>query len=160
MEKTYTPLTEVRRTMRVKWYRSPIDKTVLHSIMQRSDLQGWFQSVGHLALGAATGALTYYMFVQQLWVAFALFIHGTVVTFFGLAVHELGHGTVFKTRWLNRFFLYIYSLLVWHNHYDYAMSHTYHHRYTLHPDGDREVVLPKTPSLRAFYLDNVKLGQS
>jgi fatty acid desaturase len=24
------------------------------------------------------------------------------------------------------------------------MSHTYHHRYTLHPDGDREVLLPQT----------------
>ena len=154
MEKTYTPLTEVRRTMRVKWYRSPIDKSVLRSIMEPSDLQGLFQSLGHLALWAGSGTLTYYLFVQKLWVGFALalFIHGMISSFFSFPLHELGHGTVFKTRWLNRFFLYIYSLLAWHNHHIYAMSHTYHHRYTLHPEGDREVVLPTNPSLRVLYL--------
>ena len=154
MEKTHTPLADVRRRMRVKWYRSPIDKDVLRKLMQRSDLQGWFQSLGHLALWAGTGFLTYYLFTQQLWVAFALalFVHGTFASFFSSGCHELDHGTVFKTRWLNRFFLVIYSRLAWFNYHDYALSHTYHHRYTLHMDGDREVELPKTPSLRALYL--------
>ena len=62
--------------------------------------------------------------------------------FKGVAAHELGHGTVFKTKSLNKIFLLIYSLLSWHNHHEYNISHTYHHRYTLHPEGDREVVLP------------------
>ena len=34
------------------------------------------------------------------------------------------------------------SLLTWWSYHEYAMSHTYHHRYTLYPEGDREVVLP------------------
>ena len=54
----------------------------------------------------------------------------------------MGHGTVFKTKALNRLFLRIYSIVIWHNHHEYAMSYTYHHRYTLHPQGEREVVLP------------------
>ena len=151
---SYAPLNEVRRTLRVKWYRSPIDPAVLRRLMQRSDLRGAFQAVGHLALAAATGALTYYLFTQRLWAAFALALlfHGGVTSFFFAACHELDHGTVFKTKWLNRLFLRIYAFLAWFNYHDYALSHTYHHRYTLHPDGDREVVLPKTPSLRALYL--------
>ena len=32
------------------------------------------------------------------------------------------------------------------------LCHTYHHLYTLHPRGDREVTLPKDPSLKFFYL--------
>jgi len=32
------------------------------------------------------------------------------------------------------------------------MSHSYHHRFTLHRIADKEVVLPKTPSLRFLYL--------
>ena len=32
------------------------------------------------------------------------------------------------------------------------MSHSYHHRFTLHPIADKEVALPKTPSLRVLYL--------
>ena len=154
MSNAYAPLDDVRRTMRVKWYRSPIDPAVLRRLMQRSDLRGGFQAVGHLALAAGTGVLTYYLFSRQLWVAFAvaLLLHGGVTSFFSSACHELDHGTVFKTKWLNRLFLHLYSFLAWFNFHDYALSHTYHHRYTLHPDGDREVVLPKVPSLRVLYL--------
>jgi fatty acid desaturase len=32
------------------------------------------------------------------------------------------------------------------------MSHTYHHLYTLHPRGDREVVLPTEPDLHVLHL--------
>ena len=151
----HTPLAQVRKKFRVKWYRSPIPRDQLSALMRRSNLRGAAQSVGHLALWAATGAITFYCFIQGWWIAFAvaLFCHGTVGSFFrGLAVHELAHGTVFKTPALNRAFLYVYSLLSWWNHYEYAMSHTYHHRYTLHPQGDREVVLPRTPTLRFLCL--------
>jgi len=123
--------------------------------MQRSNLRAAFQAVGHLGLWVATGIVSYYLYNQQLWVGFgvALFLHGTVGSFFkGLAVHELGHGTVFTSKKVNRAFLYIYSLLGWWNHHEYAMSHTYHHRYTLHPEGDGEVVLPRNPTLKALIL--------
>jgi fatty acid desaturase len=150
----YKPLAKVRDTLRVEWYRCPIPGAQLRALSRRSDLQGWFQTLGHLVLFAGTGVLAAYLFVQQQWIGFAcaLFAHGTVTSFLGLAVHELGHGTVFRTKWLNKFFLRVYSLLAWHNFHDYAMSHTYHHRYTLHPEGDREVTLPKNPSLNVFYL--------
>jgi fatty acid desaturase len=118
--------------------------------MQRSDLQGAFQTLGHLGLFAATGTLTAYFFTQAMWLPFALALwcHGTVGTFFrGLASHELGHGTVFRTKWLNGFFLHIFSVLSWWNHHEYAMSHTYHHRYTHYPEGDREVPLPEVLAL-------------
>ena len=154
MSSTYTPLDEVRRSMRVRWYRSPIDPATLRGLMRRDDRRGAFQAVGHLALAAATGVLTYYLFTRRLWVAFALALlfHGAVTSFFIFACHELVHGTVFRTKRLNRLFLHVYSFLGWFNVHDYALSHTYHHRYTLHPDGDGEVVLPKTPSLRLLYL--------
>lgn len=151
---TYPPLETVRRTMRVRWYRSPIDPAELRRLMQRSNLRGAFQAVGHLSLAAATGVLTYYLYRHQIWIGFvaALLFHGTVTSFFSSGCHELDHGTVFKTKSLNRFFLKIYSVLSWFNYHDYALSHTYHHRYTLHPNGDREVLLPKTPTLKLLYL--------
>ena len=151
----YRPLDEVRSTLRVSWYRSPIDPIRLRQLMQRSDLSGLFQAFGHLALWSVTGLLCYYAFTRQLWVGVAamLFLHGTVGSFFrGIATHELGHGTVFKTSWLNSVFLRVYSVLGWWNFHEFAMSHTYHHRYTLHPEGDREVMLPKNPTLRFLYL--------
>ena len=59
---------------------------------------------------------------------------------------------MFKTRWLNAAFLRLYGVLTWWNFHEYAMSHTYHHTYTLHPRADKEVVLPKPPSLAPLYL--------
>ena len=152
---TYRPLNEVRRTLRVSWYRSPVDPVRLRELMQRSDQRGLVQALGHLALWSLTGVSCYFLLTRQLWVGFAvmLFLHGTVGSFFrGIATHELGHGTVFKTRWLNSVFLRVYSVLGWWNFHEFAMSHTYHHRYTLHPAGDREVMLPKNPTLRFLYL--------
>ena len=151
----YRPLAEVRRTLRVKWYRCPIDPALLRELMRRSDWRGAAQSVGHLLLWGATGTAACLLFVEQLWALFgaALVAHGTVGSFFkGAAIHELGHGTVFRTKWLNGFFMRIYCLLGFANVYDFKLSHSYHHRYTLHPAGDREVVLPQDPTWRFFYL--------
>ncbi|MCE2489174.1 MAG: fatty acid desaturase [Anaerolineae bacterium] len=152
---SYPPLADVRKTLRVEWYRSPIPGKTLRELSRRSDLQGWFQAGGHLALFCLTGALVFHYWSLQLWGAFivALFCHGTVTSFFsGIAPHELGHGTVFRTKWLNKVFLHIFSLIGWFDTYDYNMSHTYHHRYTLHPEGDREVLLPIEPTLASTFV--------
>ncbi|MDD9955313.1 MAG: fatty acid desaturase [Anaerolineaceae bacterium] len=151
----YQPLDEVRKTLRVEWYRSPIPGAKLRELSRRSDRQAWFQAGGHLALFVITAALVTHFWSLQLWGVFlvALFCHGTVTSFFtGVAPHELGHGTVFRTKWLNKVFLYLFSLIGWWNIYDYGSSHTYHHRYTLHPEGDRENLLPLEPSLASFFM--------
>ncbi len=148
------PLDQLFKSYKIDWYRCPIERAALRKLAQRSDVQGLFQAVGHLALAAVTAALTFVFFERQMWLAFAvaLFAHGTVASFYLFACHELGHGTVFRTRWLNAVFLRVYSVLTWWNFHSYAMSHTYHHTYTLHPRGDQEVVLPKPPSLAPLYL--------
>ncbi|MCY4023767.1 MAG: fatty acid desaturase [Anaerolineaceae bacterium] len=151
----YQPLDEVRKTLRVEWYRSPIPGAKLRELSRRSDRQAWFQAGGHLALFVITAALVTHFWSLQLWGAFlvALFCHGTVTSFFtGVAPHELGHGTVFRTKWLNKVFLHLFSLIGWWDIYDYGSSHTYHHRYTLHPEGDRENLLPLEPSLASFFM--------
>ena len=147
-------LVQVFKSYRVNWYRCPIDRDTLRDLVQRSDVQGWLQAAGHLALAASAGALTYEFQERLMWVGFtlALFAHGTVSSHYLSACHELGHGTVFKTKWLNGLFLRLFSLLAWWNFHEYALSHTYHHVYTLHPRADKEVVLPKPPSLRPLYL--------
>ena len=152
---TYKELSEVRQTLRVDWYRCPTRPGLLRELSRRSDAQGWFQAGGHLVLMIITGASAFHFWSRELWLAFllALFCHGTVTAFCrGNSTHELGHGTVFKTKWLNKAFLYLFSLIGWWDPFDYASSHTYHHRYTLHPEGDREVLLPVEPTLASTFM--------
>ena len=148
------PLAEVRRNGRIRWYRCPIDPAKLRELAEPSDSRGLFQATGHLAIWATTGIVAYYLFTQELWWGFclALFLHGTVAAFFTAPHHELCHTTVFKTKWLNEFFLRIFSFLGWLNFHIYKFSHSYHHRFTLFLEGDREEVLPVKPSLRVLYL--------
>ncbi len=142
------PIEKVRETLKVQWYRCPIPPDELRALTQRNDLKGAFQAVGFLALVAALAVLTWYLYARHLWgwMAVSLFAYGTVFAFTP-GPHELLHGTVFRTKWLNGFFHRIYCMIQWHNPHEYKRSHTYHHVYTLHPAGDREVVLPITPSL-------------
>ncbi|MBT90822.1 MAG: fatty acid desaturase [Deltaproteobacteria bacterium] len=148
------PMSEIRKELRIKWYRCPIDPTVLRELSKPSDFQGFQMALGHLGLWLLTGAVSFYFAVEQLWLGFLLtiFLHGTVGTFFSAPHHELCHGTVFKTKRLNEIFLRIFSTLGLQNFHIYKMSHSYHHRFTLHRIADKEVVLPKTPSLRFLYL--------
>ena len=148
------PMSEIRKELRIKWYRCPIDPTVLRELSKPSDLQGFKMALGHLGLWLLTGLLGFYFAIEQLWLGFLLmiFLHGTVGTFFSAPHHELCHGTVFKTKRLNEIFLRIFSTLGLQNFHIYKMSHSYHHRFTLHRIADKEVVLPKAPSLKFLYL--------
>jgi fatty acid desaturase len=150
----FPPLAEIRNSLRIAWYRCPIERKKLRRLAEPSDVQGLLQSLGHLGVWVITGLTAYYLFTTQRWLGFAaaLFLHGTVAAFFTAPHHELCHTTVFKTKWLNELFLRIYSLFGWLNYHVYKFSHSYHHRFTLHLDGDREEVMPATPSLRFLYL--------
>ncbi len=155
MKSDYPPLAEVRKTLRVKWYRSPISHERLRELSSRSDKQGWIQAGGHLAVYLVLAVLSVVFWLQQAWVAFALclWLVGFVATFFkGTAAHELGHGTVFKSKFLNQLFLHIVCCISWWDPYDYGASHTYHHRFTTHRVADRENILPLTPSLSPWLL--------
>ncbi len=149
MARQYEPLEELRKTYKINWRRCPIEPAKIRELTARSDIQGWLQTGGFILLMAATGTATWLFFDHQMWLGFALalFAHGTVDSFIASGTHELSHGTVFKTKWLNTFFLYFLALISWFNPRDFKLSHTYHHLYTLHPRADREVVLPTKPSL-------------
>lgn len=154
MSQGYESLRDVRESFKVSWYRCPMEPAVLRDLTRRSNLQGFLQAFGYLLVIGLTGFLACWFFAHGVWVGFAIafFAFGTAYSFTSLACHELSHGTVFRTRWLNVIFLHLFGALGWFNFYHYRVSHTYHHLYTLHPRGDREVLLPKYPSLELPFL--------
>ena len=146
--------------VRIGWYRSPIDKERLTALMQRNDLRGWTQTLGHLGLFFGTATIAYLAFANvaadnwqwSLPLLFAaLFVHGTIGPFMGLiAVHELQHRTVFRWRPLNAFFERVYAFVSWSDYIWYQASHTLHHQATCHARHDGEVQLPVRFSLRRW----------
>jgi fatty acid desaturase len=145
-------MTVTQQDRRIAWYRSPVDREVLAALNQRSDWKGLVQTVGHLGLLALTGAAAFYAagrFPLAV-LLLILFLHGTFWAFLLNGFHELCHKTVFKTKALNTFFLYVVSFLSWYNPVMFWASHQEHHKYTLHPPDDLEVVLPIKLTLGTF----------
>ncbi|MBZ0299063.1 MAG: fatty acid desaturase [Anaerolineae bacterium] len=138
--------------LRIKWYRSPVAADDLARLNQRSDWKGFVQSAGNLGLLALTGGLAWYAVgrLPLLGVLALLYVHGTCYAFLVNGFHELCHQTVFQTRALNVAFRNLYSFLGWYNHEFFWASHQEHHKYTLHPPDDLEVVLPVNLTLKTY----------
>lgn len=137
---------------RIKWYRSPLPTQDLATLNQRSDWQGFVLTIGNLALLILTGGLAWVAVGQLPLVAvlILLFMHGTFYAFLVNGFHELCHKTVFKTPYLNILFRNIYSFLGWYNHVFFWASHQEHHKHTLHPPDDLEVVLPVNLTFKSY----------
>ncbi|MBI5394770.1 MAG: fatty acid desaturase [Verrucomicrobia bacterium] len=137
----------------IRWYRTPLAPAVFNSLHERSDARGLLQCLGYLGVLALTGGAAFYAagHAPVPVVVALLFLHGTCFSFQINAVHELGHGTVFRTKWLNALFERMTAFLGWINFETFNASHARHHRYTLHPPDDREVVLPVKIVVRDFF---------
>ena len=138
----------------ISWYRSPLETHVMKSLHQRSDARAWRQTLGYLGIFALTATAALYSSLH--WVLgvtlLLVFVHGMVCAFHINAVHELGHGTVFKTKALNAFFVRVISFLGWINFEMFNISHARHHRYTLHQPDDLEVTLPMKMIIRHMFV--------
>src|SRR4051794_35030156 len=115
---------------KINWYRSPVDRDTLAALNQRSDWKGLRQTLGHLGLLMLTGAAAFYAASRLPWpvLLLILFLHGTVYAFLLNGFHELCHSTVFKSKFLNTIFLYLFSFLGEYNPFMFWASHQEHHK--------------------------------
>lgn len=141
------------KTKRISWYRSKVSRENMSRLNEKSDLKGFLQTSGYLGLLVLTASSACLSVGRLPWpVVIALFFfHGMCYHFLINGFHELVHDSVFKTRALNHFFLRIFSFLGFYNHVHFWASHTEHHKFTLHPPDDLEVVLPQKQTLKAFF---------
>jgi fatty acid desaturase len=136
----------------IRWYRPRITREQLAELNRKNDWLGLAQTLGYLLTITATGTLFVWTCFAFPYVApLALLLHGGCMAFLINGFHELVHESVFKRRWLNGLFLRIFSFLGWYNHISFWASHTEHHKFTLHPPDDQEVVLPVNATRKQFF---------
>jgi len=137
---------------KINWYRSPVRREELAALNQRSDWKGFLEMFGHLGLLVLCGTAVWFSVgrLPLVVVLLLVLIYGTFFAFLLNGFHELCHKSVFKSRILNTVFLQLISFLSWMNPVLFWTSHQQHHKYTLHPPDDLEVVLPIHLTLTAF----------
>ena len=73
------------------------------------------------------------------WVLLALLVYGTIYSSSHARWHECGHGTPFRTRWLNVVFYHISSFMSLREAYMWRWSHSRHHTHMIVVGRDPEI---------------------
>ena len=117
-----------------QWYASPIPRERLKALMKRSDGPAIRDTIIWFAAFVVTGGAGYLLWGTW-WAVPAFLAYGVLYgSSTDLRWHECGHGTAFKTRWMNEAVYQIACFMV-HARADRlaleprAASHRYDHRW-------------------------------
>ncbi|MEP6501715.1 MAG: fatty acid desaturase family protein [Betaproteobacteria bacterium] len=124
------------------WYKCPVPRAVMKSLMQRGDAQAVRDTVLWYATLAACGVLARFA-LGTAWAVPAFMLYGAL--YCGPADsrwHEAGHGTAFKTRWMNDVLYQFASFQAFRRPTIWRWSHARHHTDTLVVGRDPEIAAP------------------
>ncbi len=128
------------------WYRTPVDRKRLKQLMQRTDGPAIRHTLLWLGLMSVTGAVGVITWMSW-WSVPIFFVYGTLWGSGGDArCHEAGHGTPFRTRWLNDAVFQIGCFTTMREPLVRRWDHTRHHTDTVIVGRDREIVEKRPPS--------------
>lgn len=142
------------------WFKVDIDRKTLKDLSARSDARGLVQAGGFFALVIAAGALAWHA-LGTAWAIPAFLLYGTVFAFSEAAAHELGHGTVFKTRRLNEACYWAICFMSWREQVYSRWLHAKHHTYThltAAPYKDPELAFRRPPSYLKLVTDFARVS--
>ena len=135
-----------------QWWKPKLTRQQMREIMQRRDRPAlwhfglWFVLIGVSAYLAAISWGTWWAFP-------AFLIYGTIYTSSDSRWHETGHGTPFRTHWLNEVVYYIASFMAIREAYMWRWSHSRHHTHTYFVGRDPEIQVQRPADLLKILLD-------
>jgi fatty acid desaturase len=122
-----------------EWYHSEIPRKVMKELMARTDQPAIRDTVIWLGLLVLTGIGGVYFWGSWACVPF-FFVYGVL---YGSCCdsrwHEAGHGTAFRTGWMNDVVYEIASFMVMRNPVTWRWSHARHHTDTIIVGRDAEI---------------------
>jgi fatty acid desaturase len=135
------------------WYASAIPRKRLKELMQRKDGPAIRDTLLWLGALALSGWLGWY-FWGTWWAVPAFAVYGVL---YGSACdsrwHECGHGTAFKTQWMNDVVYHLASFMVLRESTSWRWSHARHHTDTIIVGRDPEIAVPRPPDIAGILLN-------
>lgn len=140
------------------WYQTPVPRAELRKLLERRngpavrDTFIWFGLLGlsacaTIGLWGTWWALLPYMVYAVLY-----------ATASDSRWHETGHGTAFRTDWMNNALYELASFMVMRESVVWRWSHTRHHSDTIIVGRDPEIQVSRPPNLRAHAASIFALG--
>jgi fatty acid desaturase len=128
-----------------EWYHTEIPRKTMKDLMQRSDAPAIRDTIIWLGLMVIFAGLAVYLWPSW-WAALPLAAYGVL---YGSATdsrwHECGHGTAFRTAWMNDWVYQIACFMIMRNPTRWRWSHTRHHTDTVIVGLDPEIAVMRPP---------------
>ena len=152
-------LTGVNSTMAVEkglaeaeWYQSPVPRETMRGLLQRRDGPAIRDTILWFALILSAGLMTYALWGSW-WAILPYMIYSVLyASTSDSRWHEAGHGTAFKTDWMNNALYEIASFMVMRESTVWRWSHTRHHSDTIIVGRDPEIAVPRPPDLKGMVM--------
>lgn len=123
------------------WYRTPIDRKVMKALMMRADQPAIRDTIILFALMAVFAAIAIALMPSwwsvPFWLAYGV-LYGSAMD---SRWHECGHGTAFKTRWMNMVVYQVACFCMVRDPSCWKFSHARHHSDTVIVGRDPEVAI-------------------
>ena len=141
-----------------EWYQCPVPRETMRRLLERRDGPAIRDTLLWFALIIGLGVATYLLWGS--WWALATYIPYAVLyaSTSDSRWHEAGHGTAFKTDWMNNTLYEIASFMVMRESTVWRWSHTRHHSDTIIVGRDPEIAVPRPPDLKGIALSFLNLG--
>ncbi len=134
------------------WYTCPVPKSEMRKLLVRRDGPAIRDTLIWFALLAGFGYWAYSWW-GSIWAVIPFALYGVI---YGSTSdsrwHETGHGTAFKTDWMNIALYEIASFMVMRESTVWRWSHNRHHSDTIIVGRDPEIAVPRPPSMPKFVL--------
>ena len=134
------------------WYTSPVPKAEMRKLLERRDGPAIRDTLLWFALLFGFGYAGFVLWGTW-WAIIPFLGYGAI---YGSTSdsrwHEAGHGTAFKSDWLNNTLYEIASFMVMRESIAWRWSHTRHHSDTIITGRDREIAVPRPVNLTAFVM--------
>lgn len=135
-----------------------LPRATLKKLARRNNWVGILFLCGHFALLGLTG-YGIYAASGTAWMLPAMAVHGIVMAFLFAPMHELSHGTAFRSRWLNEAAFRLISFIYVSPPVFFRYFHAAHHTYTQIRGKDPDIVLPGPASWGdyLYYVSSIPL---
>jgi len=140
------------------WYQCAVPRETMRSLLVRRDGPAIRDTILWFALIIGSGFATYTL--RNTWWAILPYLFYSVLyaSTSDSRWHESGHGTAFKTDWMNNALYEIASFMVMRESTVWRWSHNRHHSDTIIVGRDPEIAVPRPPNIRAIILSFFNLG--
>ena len=140
------------------WYQCPVPRAKMRRLLERRDGPALRDTVLWFALILGSAAATVALWGSW-WVAIPYMLYAVLyASTSDSRWHESGHGTAFKTDWLNNALYEIASFMVMRESTVWRWSHTRHHSDTIIVGRDPEIAVPRPPDIKALVMGFFNLG--